>query len=68
MPKKLHGRIAWQTALSLVGGMSLIGWAVQDVFSWREKTALIAGVVLVAYGFAAIPHPTNRDVTDPPKA
>ena len=65
MSKKRRVRISWPTAFSLVGGMSLVGWAVQDVLSWWEKTALIAGVVLIANGFAMAVlravDPTNRE-------
>ena len=47
--------------MSLVGGMSLVGWAVQDVLSWWEKTALIAGVVLIANAARWAVDPANRE-------
>lgn len=43
----------WKTAIAIVAGMSLIGWAVDDVLPWIERTALIFGVVLVAGGMAS---------------
>ncbi len=61
MSKKRRARISWAVALSLVGGMSLVGWAVQDVLSWWEKTALIAGVVLIANAARWAVDPTNRE-------
>ena len=65
MSKKRRARISWHTAIGIVVGMSLIGWAVEDVLSWWEKTALIAGVALIAYGFGAAvlgsDDPTNRE-------
>ena len=61
MSKKRRARVSWVFALSLVGGMSLVGWAVQDVLSWWEKTALIAGVVLIANAVRWAVDPANRE-------
>lgn len=45
--------IAWNIVIAIVGGMTLLGWAVQDVLSWAQRAALVFGVVLLAYGFAS---------------
>jgi len=45
--------IAWHTAVAIIAGMSLIGWAVDDSLSWLQRAALVFGVVLTAYGVAS---------------
>ena len=47
-----RGRMYWTTVAAIVIGMSLIGWVVEDVLSWLQKTALVIGVGLLAYGMA----------------
>lgn len=41
--------MSWKTVVAMVGGLSLIGWAVEDVLTWAQQGALVFGVVLIAY-------------------
>lgn len=49
--------IGWRTVAAIVGGMSLIGWAVEGVLPWMQATALVFGILFVAYGLAASARP-----------
>ena len=53
----MHGQrrtpMGWAVVVAIVGGVSLIGWAVEEALSFIHTTALVFGIVLVAYGFAA---------------
>jgi len=52
MHTQQRGRMSLGIAAATIGGMSLIGWAVSDVLPFTQATALVFGVVLVAYGAA----------------
>ena len=44
---------SWRTVGAIIAGIGLLGWAVQDVLPWWQQTALVFGVVLVAFGMVA---------------
>ena len=62
MHRQNRGPMYWRTVAAIIVGMSLIGWAVEDVLSWLQKTALVFGVVLLAYGMATGYRP-GRDTS-----
>lgn len=45
--------LSWKSALATVGGLALMGWAVDGLLPWLQQTALIFGVVLIAYGMGS---------------
>jgi hypothetical protein len=52
-----RARMPLNVVAATLGGMSLIGWAVNDVLPWMQATALVFGVVLVAYAAASVRSP-----------
>ena len=52
MEKPKRASMLWRNALAIVFGMSLVGWAVEDVLTWVQRTALVFGVVLVSGGIS----------------
>ena len=52
MEKLTRGPMLWRNALAIVFGMSLVGWAVEDVLTWVQRTALVFGVALVSGGIS----------------
>ena len=57
----MHGqrrtRMPLKIVAATIGGISLVSWAVAEVLPWVQTTALVFGVVLVAYGAAANARP-----------
>ena len=53
----MHGqrraRMPLKIVAAIIGGISLVSWAVEEVLPWTQTTALVFGIVLVAYGAAA---------------
>ena len=52
MSEPHRARMSLDIVAATVAGMSLIGWAVNEVLPWTQATALVFGVVLVAYAAA----------------
>ena len=52
MEKPIRAPMLWRNAFAIVFGMSLVGWAGEDVLTWVQRTALVFGVVLVSGGIS----------------
>ncbi len=64
MHRPNRGPLSWRTVAAIIGGVILMGWAVEDVLPWLQKTALIFGVLFVTYGMITGQRPgrdTNRE-------
>ncbi len=60
MPTQKRGRPNWRMVGGIMVGMSLVGWSVQDVLTWWQQTALVFGVLFLAFGVVASSRP-GRD-------
>jgi hypothetical protein len=70
MASQSRPRFMWKIAFAIVGGMSFLSWAVDDIMTWLQRAALVCGVVLIAYGMAAgavpgVPPDAGVDVDHP---